>query len=106
MYKKGTLVFVKYMDGRKKRGRPAVIVSGDSYNAKAGSVAVAYLSSRPDDFLSDLHVPISSSGRPSYVIAETFNSVSKSRVLSAGLGRLTPEELAEVNKAIFRFLEL
>lgn len=107
MYKKGDLVFVRYIDGKsfKKRGRPAVIVSGDRHNATGGNVAVAYLTERPIGLAHDLHVPIESTGRPSFVVAETFNSVSKARILS-GLGHLTPEEFAEVNKAVFRFLEL
>lgn len=108
MYHKGTLVFVKYLDkaNLKKRGRPAVIVSGDTYNSRSNNVAVAYLSSRPDSYGEEYHVPISSSGRLSYVVAETFSSVPKSRILSVGLGKLTELELEEVDKAIRRALDL
>lgn len=108
MYRKGTLVFVKYMEksSPNKRGRPAVIVSGDSYNSRSNSVVVAYLSSRPDSYGAEYHVPIWSSGRPSFVVAETFNSVPKSRILSVGLGKLTEAEQAEVDKAVRRVLEL
>lgn len=45
--KKGDLYFIRYYNNDRKRGRPAVVVSGDKVNASRDTVTIAYLSSVP-----------------------------------------------------------
>ena len=78
--------------------RPAVIVSNEGFNAKAGFVNVVYLttstkSNRP------YHIPVMSDGRSAIALCEQTPPIDKSR-LSFYMGHVTPEEMLEIDKAI------
>lgn len=101
--RKGDIWFVT--DGNSKTtgneiwsNRPAVIVSNEGFNAKAGFVTVVYLttsnkSDRP------YHVPVLSGGKEATALCEQTPPVDKSR-LSFYMGHLTDEEIADIDKAI------
>lgn len=101
--KKGDIWFVTGGDSKTTGteiwpDRPAIIVSNEGFNAKAGFVNVVYLttsakSDRP------YHIPVISGGKSATALCEQTPPVDKSR-LSFYMGHITPEEMLEIDKAI------
>lgn len=98
--KKGDLYFIRYFNNDKKRGRPAVVVSGDKTNASRDTVTIAYLSAVPfDGKITKTQAKLTSSGRPSIAILECVVSVGKNR-LGDYIGRISLEEGAAIDSAL------
>lgn len=98
--KKGDLYFIRYFNNDKKRGRPAVVVSGDEINASRDTVTIAYLSSAPfSGAIAKTQVKLTSSGRPSIAILECVVSVGKNR-LGDYMGHITLEEGVAIDSAL------
>lgn len=83
-------------------GRPAVIVSNDSNNRHSDVVEVVFLTTRPKTAL-PTHVSVKTSKYPSTALCEQINSISKER-MGDYIGRLTTEELDEINEALLSSL--
>lgn len=101
MAKRGDLYFIRYYgdNGRKGRGRPAVIVSSEEVNLTEDAVMVAYLSTQPSFDGSRTCVDLTSTGRDSVAVVNRVTSLPKYR-LGDYIGHITPEEEAKVNAAL------
>lgn len=101
MAKKGDLYFIRYYgdNGRKGRGRPAVIVSSKEVNLTGDDVMVAYLSARPSFDGSRTCVALTSTGRDSVAVVNHVSSLPKYR-LGDYIGHITPEEEMGINAAL------
>lgn len=98
--KKGDLYFIRYYNNDRKRGRPAVVVSGDKVNASRDTVTIAYLSSVPfNGAITKTQAKLTSSGRPSIAILECVVSVGKNR-LGDYMGHISLEEGAAIDSAL------
>lgn len=79
-------------------GRPAVVVSNDTYNETARNVQVCYLTTQPKgDGIN--HVPIKSLERHSVCLAEQIFTVDKSRI-GDRMGEVTADEMWEIGGAL------
>ena len=78
--------------------RPAVVVSNDGLTQKSGFVNVAYMTTKPKRDM-PYHVKVISGHKEATVLCEQIFPVDKSRIGSV-LGRLTPEEILGVDRAL------
>lgn len=88
-----------------QKNRPAVIVSNDFLNEKSNMVTAVFLTTsdrRPD---LRTHVDVLCKGRAATALIEQMQSVDKSRV-GGFVGRVTDEEMADIDQAIRWALEL
>lgn len=91
--------------GHEQHGdRPAIIVSNDVGNEHSPVVEVVYLTTQEKKPL-PTHVQIYSSPRPSTALCEQIDSVDKIR-LGGLIGRITEEEMHEIDKALAVSLEI
>lgn len=100
-YTKGDLYFVRYFEdnGKKGRGRPAVIVSGEEVNLTRDTVMVAYLTSNPSRDISRTRVDVTSTGRDSTAILERVTTIPKYR-LGDYMGHISLEESSAIDSAL------
>lgn len=104
---RGEIYHINEMDvtGHEQHGdRPAIIVSNDVGNEHSPVVEVVYLTTQKKNTL-PTHVQIYSSPRPSTALCEQIDSVDKSR-LGGLMGRITEEEMHEIDKALAVSLEI
>lgn len=80
------------------KDRTGIVVSAEHLNAGESCVEVVYLTTQPKKELNE-HVLIRSAGRVSTAICEQICTASVSR-LGNYYGRVTDEEMQEINKAI------
>lgn len=88
-----------------QKNRPAVIVSNDFLNEKSNMVTVVFLTTsdkRPD---LRTHVDVLCKGRAATALIEQMQSVDKSRIGYCA-GRVTEEEMADIDQTIRWALEL
>lgn len=79
-------------------GRPAVVVSNDTYNETARNVQVCYLTTQPKgDGVN--HVTIKSLERHSVCLAEQIFTVDKNRI-GDKMGEVTADELWDIDDAL------
>lgn len=98
--KKVDLYFIRYYNNDRKRGRPAVVVSGDEVNASRDTVTIAYLSAAPlSGGITKTQAKLHSSGRTSIAILECVVSLGKNR-LGDYIGHVTLEEGAAIDSAL------
>lgn len=98
--KKGDLFFIRYYNNDRKRGRPAVVVSGDKVNASRDTVTIAYLSAAPlSGDVAKTQAKLHSSGRPSVAVTDCVVSLGKNR-LGDYIGHVTLEEGAAIDSAL------
>lgn len=88
-----------------RSGHPCIIISEDGFCERSGVVCAVYLTSAPREDL-DTHVVISNDKINSTAICEQIISVSKSRLGSAPIARVSEEELKLIDKAVARSLGL
>lgn len=106
MIQKGDIFYIRHYNSSPKRsGRPAVVLSGETTNKENDSVIVAFLSNRPNAILESSSVPIKSMGNHSLAVTSKLSTISKDR-LSRRAGHVTLEELARLESALCRVLEL
>lgn len=79
-------------------GRPAVIVSNDHNNKYANTVEVVYLTTQPKKDL-PTHTTIYGTSKRSTTLCEQISTIDKSRI-GDFIGRVTGEEMEEINKAL------
>lgn len=95
--------------GEPAKNRPAVVISADELNVDASSsdliVVVPLSSSRARSPLRPEIPPGEGIDRDSRAICRAVRSVARSRLLSR-LGILTPEPLAEIERALLLVLDL
>lgn len=87
-----------------KIGRPVVVVSSDEGNETSPTVTIVYLTSSPRN-ISVCPYITSVSRRKSWVLCNQPTSVDKSR-LGDYMGKLFPEEMARIDKALLTSLGL
>ena len=85
-------------------GRPAIVVSNDKNNEHSSTVEMVYLTTRPKRDM-PTHVQISSLSRASIAICEQITTVAIERIGNYH-GRVTPEEMAALEKAMRVSLDL
>ena len=78
--------------------RPAIIVSNDATNMKAGFVNVVYLTTSNKRDM-PYHVPVKSGDKNAIALCEQIFAIDKSRI-SFYVGSLSEEEMLEVDKAL------
>lgn len=78
--------------------RPAIIVSNEATNQKAGFVNVVYLTTK-DKREMPYHIKVNSGGKEAIAMCEQIFAVDKSRI-SFYIGEITPDELLEIDKAL------
>ena len=78
--------------------RPAIIVSNDATNAKAGFVNVVYLTTSPKREM-PYHIPVKSGDKMATALCEQIFAVDKSRI-SFYIDSISPEEMLEIDKAL------
>ena len=85
-------------------GRPAVVVSNNSYNANSDTVAVVYLTTSPkcDNVM---HVTIRSAAKLSTALCEQITCVSKLRI-GDRMGVCTAAELESIDRAVAILLDI
>ena len=81
-----------------RKTRPAVIISNDSCNEYGSRVVVLALTSNVSSLYPG-EARIQVQGRPARVLSDQIRSIDRSRLRSR-LGRLSGEELREVEEAI------
>lgn len=81
-----------------KPGRPAIIVSNDTNNARSLTFEVVYLTGKPKKAL-PTHCTIRSATHPSTALCEQVTTVSKEQ-LRDYTGHCTEEEMAEIDRCI------
>lgn len=79
-------------------GRPAVVVGNDTGNRFAPVLEVVYMTTRRKRKM-PTHVRIFSAHRPSTVMCEQIQTVSKQRITDKW-GRVTPAELEKIDRAL------
>lgn len=79
-------------------GRPAVIVSNDHNNKYSNTVEVVYLTTQPKKDL-PTHTTIYGTSKRSTTLCEQISTIDKSRI-GDFVGRVTGEEMEEINKAL------
>lgn len=87
-----------------QKDRPGIVVSAEHLNAGESCVEVVYLTSQPKKEMAE-HVPIYSVNRLSTAICEQICTVSVTR-LGNFCGRVTEEELKQLDEALLRSLGL
>lgn len=100
--KRGDIYYV-YNSGtvsgsEQESGRPAVIVSSDAGAKSSSVVSVVYMTTEPKPNML-VHVDINSAKKPSTVLCEQVNTVSKNR-LGDYIGKVTPDEMIRIERAI------
>lgn len=107
--KKGDIWFIKSLDTKSTgteiwSDRPAVIVSNEGFNSKAGFVNVVYLttSTKQDR---PFHVDVISGGKEATALCEQIHPVDKSRI-SFYIGSVTDEEMLNIDKAMLFTLSI
>ena len=78
--------------------RPAIIVSNEATNQKAGFVNVVYLTTSHKKEM-PYHVSVMSGDKQAIALCEQIFAVDKSRI-TFYIGKITPQELLEVDKAL------
>lgn len=78
--------------------RPAIIVSNEATNQKAGFVNVVYLTTKVKREM-PYHIKINSGGKEAIAMCEQIFAIDKSRI-SFYIGEVTTEELLEIDKAL------
>ena len=78
--------------------RPAVIVSNEAINKKAGFVNIVYLTTAEKKPFPN-HVPVISGGKQATALCEQIVTVDKSR-LTGYISSITEEELTDIERAI------
>ncbi len=81
-----------------KKTRPAVIVSNDSCNAHGSRVVVLPITSNVDSLYPG-EARIEVQGKPARALGDQIRSIDKRR-LRARIGRLTQQELRDVDEAL------
>ena len=81
-----------------KPGRPAIIVSNDTNNARAMTVEVVYLTGKPKKAL-PTHCTIRSAEKPSIALCEQVTTVSTEQLRDYS-GHCTDDEMAEIDRCI------
>lgn len=80
--------------------RPALIVSNDVDNARAGFVNVVYLTTKTNKHKTlPYHIKVWSGNREATALCEQIHTVDKSRI-DFYVGSVTEEELQEIDKAL------
>ena len=105
--KRGEIYYINipfYTGSEMAKARPGVIVSCDALNRSSPVVTVVYLTATPKHW-SPGHVFVDSAPRPSTALCEQIYTVDKSRLTDC-LGMVTECELAEIDAAISRTLNL
>lgn len=105
--KRGDIYYIahRYTVGSEMaKGRPAVIVSADALNDTAEVVEVVFLTTKPKKEM-PTHVGINSTRLPSTACCEQITTVSK-ELVGDYFGRCTEEEMAEINRALRRSLDI
>ena len=87
-----------------QKDRPGIVVSAEHLNAGEGCVEVVYLTSQPRKEMAE-HVQIHSMNRISIAICEQISTVSVTR-LGNYCGRVTDEEMKQIDKALLKSLGL
>lgn len=87
-----------------QKARPGIIVSCDALNNTSTVVEVVYLTTQPKREL-PTHAQIEATGRPSVALCEQVDSVSV-QLLGECVGRLSDEEMQDVNRALLCSLGL
>lgn len=78
--------------------RPAVIVSNEAINKKAGFVNIVYLTTAEKKPFPN-HIPVISGGKQATALCEQIVTVDKSR-LTGYISSITEEELTDIERAI------
>lgn len=105
--RRGDIWYVNSNDSigsEQRAGRPSIVVSNDLNNAHSTTIEVVYLTTAPKRDL-PTHVLIQSVGRESIALCEQISTVSIER-LGNYRGRVTDEEMVEVEKAMLISLGL
>lgn len=84
--------------------RPCVIVSTDVVNQRRRTVVAVPLSSSPRP-APPILVAVTCGGRPAVAVVDQIRAVAKER-LTSRIGEVSPDELAAVEDALCRILEL
>lgn len=101
LMKRGEVWWVGFdpaMGGEVRKPRPAVIISNDSAIRALNLLQVVPLSSKTDKIY-PCETVVTAGGRRSKAMADQIATVAKER-LPKELGRLTPEELTDVDRVI------
>lgn len=101
LMKRGEVWWVGFdpaMGGEVRKTRPAVIISNDSAIRALNLLQVVPLSSKTDKIY-PCETVVTPGGRRSKAMADQIATVAKER-LPKELGRLTPEELTDVDRVI------
>ena len=108
--KRGQLYFADLSPivGSEQAGvRPVLVLQSDRYNAKSPTTIVAAVTGRHKKLMQRTHVllPADSKLPGSVVLLEQIRTIDKSR-LGFYIGKLTKNEMCQIDKAIRQSLEL
>lgn len=107
MLKRGDIHYIlegAVTGSEQRAGRPAIIVSNDTYNVASEVVEVVFLTTRPKSDMST-HIAIRSAPHISTAICEQITSVSKERI-GDFVGTCTESEMAQIDVALRHSLAL
>jgi mRNA interferase MazF len=105
--KRGEIYYISYREttgAEISNARPGVIVSNNALNQTSDVVEVVYLTTRPKKEL-PTHAHIRATGVDSTALCEQVDTVSKLKVGSY-CGTCSPEEMAAIDNALLRSLDL
>lgn len=85
--------------------RPAVIMSNDVINSRAGCVMVVYLTTSDRRRPSPMQVPVTSSSKPSLAICNQVHTVDISRVGEV-IGHATDKEVRDISRGLIGALQI
>lgn len=90
--------------GSEQQGiRPAVIIQNDIGNKYSTTIIVAFITSQVDKAKLPTHVEIDWEAcgldKPSVIMLEQVRTISKQRVISPILGKLSDEDMKKLNRA-------
>lgn len=98
--RKGDLIFLsRYHAEQETPGRPAVVVSDLVHNETSTNLFVAYLTADRTVEKTDYTIPTQLNGRPSWIMMERMNSVTKDRVMAAA-GHVEPHTIDAMDAAL------
>jgi mRNA interferase MazF len=99
--KRGDIYYIlegAYVGSEQKAGRPAVIVSNETFNSKSSTVEIVFLTTKPKSSI-PTHITIRSATYVSTALCEQITSVSKERV-GEFVGACTDSEMAQIDTAL------